>query len=1023
MLILSLVLALDLRLELVRESLTGTHYRYRQYVDGQPVVGAEANVTIRPDGTREESVQKCSAGVSPALRRPAGGQHYTLVNVDGVARPAREEIVHLNDFLRMVRYVDLETSEVIREEHLYASKAGRVFYTNPVTSLNDPTLQDQNNSAAAVPAAAYATPDLLDVRQSGPLGGPYVQIVDTQEPTVAPADASSSLMFDRSQSGFEDVNAYYHVDQTQRYLQKLGYAGNRSVAAYPIEIDTHAANGADNSFFISTSPGRGILYFGDGGTDDAEDSDLVIHEYAHAIHDWISPGTFFGPFASQARAVSEGFGDYWAFSETYEKIFSGRDPFCFADWDARCANDAPQERCGYPPGADCLRRLDSAKTIADFVSTDTSGTEHRNGEIWSSALREIFLAAGKRTTDTIVIESFFGAGPNPSFAAMARRMIAADRILNGGANSNVICAAMIKRGILSDCLTVPRGELTFFQAPQRGIAIPDNDPAGVTLRTVITDPRLIERLFVNVNIAHESRGDLRIVLIAPDGSELVLQEASLDRTRDVNAIYGRDTIPAQPLDTLRGREAAGEWKLRVSDLRALDRGTVMSWSLVIQFAGDVPLAERPSSGPRQVIAAATHAPGANGTFFVTDLRLFNRQSRDVTATLIFGRSGPDFAAVNVVVPLGQVVALDDVIGVALQTAGGGQLEIQGDVIATSRTYTRSDGGTFGQFIPAVPVAAIPAVTFIPHVQNSDDYRSNVGFAEVSGASGSVDVVIFDAFSGSILSSETYAISPFGHLQIPVRPRADQMTVEIRVSGGAQVLAYASVIDNRSGDPMFVPAKGVAEARISSVPVIRDVGANDTFWRSDVWVTGIAGTDAIGRIVLTYSDARGGTQVIRSISAPTGRRAFVLKDVLINAFQRRGIGLLTLVLPPAFIVTSRTFTDSGIDTGTFGQFIPLGDNASSGTLDLIHVESSRSFRTNIGLWSPATATARVTIFDSAGEAVEQHDLALLPLRLVQFPVTAAIVNGRARIEVLSGLVTAYASIIDNVSGDPIFVPAQ
>ena len=44
----------ELRLEVVRESLTGTHYRYRQYIDGSAVVGGEVNVTVRPDGRREE---------------------------------------------------------------------------------------------------------------------------------------------------------------------------------------------------------------------------------------------------------------------------------------------------------------------------------------------------------------------------------------------------------------------------------------------------------------------------------------------------------------------------------------------------------------------------------------------------------------------------------------------------------------------------------------------------------------------------------------------------------------------------------------------------------------------------------------------------------------------------------------------------------------------------------------------------------------------------------------------------------
>src|SRR5205085_3391409 len=115
--------------------------------------------------------------------------------------------------------------------------------------------------------------------------------------------------------------------------------------------------------------------------------------------------------------------DYWSFSQNYAgTVASGRDPFCIADWDARCANDDASQRCGYRAGADCLRRVDSAKTIADYIVSETPGTEHQNGMIWSSALREIFMSLiarmgveeGKRLTDTLVLEGTFGVPPNPT---------------------------------------------------------------------------------------------------------------------------------------------------------------------------------------------------------------------------------------------------------------------------------------------------------------------------------------------------------------------------------------------------------------------------------------------------------------------------------------------------------------------------------------------------------------------------------------------------------------------------------
>jgi subtilisin-like proprotein convertase family protein len=984
--LLSLLLAGDLRLELVRESLTGTHYRYRQYSGETVLVGGEVDVTIYRDGTRTESV-------------------------NGVARPVRRE----SEGLR-VRFFDAETNALLREELPFANaKPARVFNPNPVARLNDPSLLDQRDSPAAVPEEAYETVELRDVNPLGPLNGPYVSLSGDAVRGAEP------LLFNRSERGFEDVNAYFHLDGSQRYLRSLGYVGNRAIADYQVDVNARAAVG-DASFYVATTPGEGRLLFGLGGTDDAEDSDLLIHEYAHVIHDWISPGTFLLAFNSEARAISEGFGDYWAFSSTYEETAaSGRDPFCLADWDARCEGDG----CAYPPGSDCLRRVDSAKTMADYVTADVSGTEHRNGEIWSSALRELFFAAGKKATDLIVIESLFGTPPNPSFATMARRMMAADRILHGGAHHDLISAVMSRRGILTDCLAAPRGEWTFIQSPGRGVPIPDNDPNGVTLSTFLTDSRAIERLYVNVHVTHESRGDLRIVLIAPDGSETVLQNASLDRVRGVNAIYGRDAIPAQPLDRFRGRSAAGEWKLHVSDVRPLDRGEVASWSLVVQFQGDAPEPSRPLlEGKRQIIAAAAHTPGANGTYWATDLRLFNRQPREVTATVIFTpQFASAFAAVDVAVPAGQVVVLDDVVGVALQTAGGGSLEIVGDVIVAGRTYTRSEGGTFGQFVPAKsPADAVPRTAFITHVRNDERFRSNIGLTEVGGAAGSVEIVVIDATTPRILQSNFYAVPPFGHLQVPLRERSERMTVEIVVGGAARVLPYASVIDNLTGDPIFVHAEAPAlSSRTLMAPVISGPGAGVASWHSDLWVTRIPGTAAPGAARLSITDEVSGATSVRDVIPPTAGTASLFEDVFLSVVNREGLGLLTASIPPGVALSSRAWT--GGDEGTFGQLVTTTESGSTGSLDILYVENSRSFRTNLGLYASEPASARVTVFSSSGEALEEHEIVLQPFRLVQFPVTAAVINGRARVEVLSGRVVAYGSMVDNLSGDPIFVPAQ
>lgn len=1022
--VLSLLIAVatlspDLRLEVVRESLTGTHYRYRQYIDGSPVIGGEVNVTVRPDGRREEA-----RAIAVPLRT-AAARGDVWINSGGIARPARRVLVS-DGRLQTLRYVDADSGATLREEALhYNAKPARAFEANPVVKLNDPSLRDMQDAAAAVPEAAYSIVDLERVNDSGPLGGPAVQISDFQPPEVPPADVAGPLLFNREEDGFEDVNAYFHIDRSQQHLQALGYTGARQLVPYAIETDTHALGGSDSSFFVILlgAAGRGRLHFGEGGTDDAEDSDLVVHEYAHAIHEWISPGTFLGSSDSETRAISEGFGDYWALSAEYrESLASGRDPFCFADWDVRCWTNPPGDRCSYRPGTECLRRLDSAKTMADYAFSGSAGTEHRNGEIWSSALREIFLALtqrygfeeGRRVSDTLVIEAFFGIPPAPTFASMAQRMIAADRYVSGGRNEAVVCAAMKSRGILGDCASMPRGELTYFPGSGSGVVPPDNDPDGVELSVFMSDPRPIEKVMVSVDIAHRGRGELRLALIAPDGTTVRLYEPNAERPPDLVTTFGRDTIPVDSLDGFRGRSAAGEWRLRVADVAFADLATIRAWSLIIQFAGDEPSIPRTVAARRQVIPVVGSAPGANGTFFQSDLQLLNRGTRETEVTLTFTPSTSDgritFGAVRVIVPPGRAVAFRDVVQPLFATRGTGQLEIAGDVLASARTYTTSDEGTFGLFSPAMDVEDAPSPAFIVHLRNDESFRSNIGFAEVSGNSTRVVIELRSA-SGleQVLSHE---VLPFSHVQVPVGMRGEQIYARVTVEGTGRVLAYGAMIDNRSGDPIFVPAVAGPSSAPGVVPAISSAGVAGTYWRTEYVVTPL-GEPSVQQ--QTFISA-GRAPIERRVEG--AKRFGDVVEELFGVSNTRGTITAAPAITPS-IVSARIWTEG--PNGSYGQFVPFGEPSLAAVQHVLHVESSAEYRTNIGMIAFANASARVTVYDAAGEPVATSVHHLRPYELEQFQVPVAVTNGYAVIE--GAVDRGYGSVVDNRSGDPILVPAR
>ena len=118
------------------------------------------------------------------------------------------------------------------------------------------------------------------------LTGPFCNIQDFESPAGLPVAAANpdDFQFTRDQQGFEDALVYWGIDTSQRYIQSLGFL---NIQNNSIWCDPHGFNGADNSHYI---PSTNRLAWGEGGVDDAEDLDVVLHEYGHAIQHSSVPG-------------------------------------------------------------------------------------------------------------------------------------------------------------------------------------------------------------------------------------------------------------------------------------------------------------------------------------------------------------------------------------------------------------------------------------------------------------------------------------------------------------------------------------------------------------------------------------------------------------------------------------------------------------------------------------------------------------------------------------------------------------
>jgi len=219
-------------------------------------------------------------------------------------------------------------------------------------------------------------------------------------------------------------------------------------------------------------------------------------------------------------------------------------------------------------------------------------------------------------------------------------------------------------------------------------------------------------------------------------------------------------------------------------------------------------------------SATASAEGANDTFWVTDARVYNPDTDEsITVLLAFLASDTDNSDANEVeVTVGprQAVALNDLVGTLfeLSGAGGVRLRSQSPFLATERTYNTGDGssGTFGQFIPGLaPNDALQQGILLQVVNDPapDGFRSNVGFLNPGRDPVTVTYRVFDASSGELLGEGSKDLPPLAYFQINnvFNAIGEAATVvgnaSVEFVASSPVFVYASVVDNTSGDAIFV----------------------------------------------------------------------------------------------------------------------------------------------------------------------------------------------------------------------------
>jgi len=310
----------------------------------------------------------------------------------------------------------------------------------------------------------------------------------------------------------------------------------------------------------------------------------------------------------------------------------------------------------------------------------------------------------------------------------------------------------------------------------------------------------------NVGLVNKSAGTITTGLVLFDPSGNVIGSASV--TLPGNNF--QQSALASYFPALAGRSYEG-LSMRVTSPQT---GVISVYASVVDNRTQDPIyiqGTAPGTRTSMTLPAVGRAPGANGTFWRSDVTLFNPGALGMTVTARLHAPGAS-PSQDIALSAGQTVVLSDLVGSLGLTSASGSLELSWTgptaPVVSSRTYTSTtDGGTFGQSID--PVAAFANDVYIPGLRSDAAYRSNVGF--VNDGSDTIGVTVsLIASNGDTVGTTTIALAGKSQGQYPIASLFPSVnaaalgtfTLQAHTDGAPSLFAYGSIVDNTSGDPVF-----------------------------------------------------------------------------------------------------------------------------------------------------------------------------------------------------------------------------
>ncbi|OYU95133.1 MAG: hypothetical protein CFE21_12565 [Bacteroidetes bacterium B1(2017)] len=428
-----------LLLQSERRSEIGSHFLFAQMHQGILVYGGDVKINLSLSGkvlsvfSNLKPIYELLPTNTLAVGSNQDKKAYLLIGSEWLPcivkvepnnnRELVENVYNRDNALIQSRMLDL----FARKDSLVPSK---VFNPDPLTTAQKTYGQDgiYKNNGGADASELNAERKVKNItlgfsNDTFYASSSFAVIKDLESPTQTVFQSTSAnFNFTRSQSEFREMNCLYHIEQLRTYLTSINLP---LTGMKPLLVDPTAYQGQDQSRFSFTDKGEPALFFGTGGVPDAEDADVITHEYTHGISNFIAPNTTSG---SERLAVEEANCDFMACQ--YSKAISAYNWRWVFNWDGH--NEFWSGRNA------------NSKNV---YPTDLSSSDYyQSSLIWSSMLNDISEDIGREVTTRLLLTSMYSYNNNQTMQEMANLLAEADSIVYGYEHIPALTTRFTERG-------------------------------------------------------------------------------------------------------------------------------------------------------------------------------------------------------------------------------------------------------------------------------------------------------------------------------------------------------------------------------------------------------------------------------------------------------------------------------------------------------------------------------------------------------------------------------------------------